>query len=115
MGQLVDIRAARPELAAWVAPLADPETTACVLAERAFSRALGGSCQVPIAGYATLNDSNTFTLRALVASPDGKTVIEKSASGSLQGWQDVSGQVIRDLLSEGAQALIDDAVQQFKG
>ena len=111
----LEIRSGDMALAAVVRQLIDPVCTGLVSAERSVSKALGGSCQVPIAGYATLNDSNTFTLRALVASPDGKTVIEKSASGSLQGWQDVSGQVIDDLLSKGAQALIDDAVQQFKG
>lgn len=95
--------------------LIDPVCTALVSAERSVSKALGGSCQVPIAGYATLNEDQSFTLRALVASPDGKTVIEKKASGALGAWQEVSEQVISELLLEGAQELIDSAVQQFKG
>jgi hydroxymethylbilane synthase len=45
-------RAAMRTMAAVVAPLNDPETAHCVKAERAFSRALGGSCQVPLGGYA---------------------------------------------------------------
>lgn len=95
--------------------LIDPVCTALVSAERSVSKALGGSCQVPIAGYATLNEDQSFTLRALVASPDGKTVIEKKGSGALGAWQEVSEQVISELLLEGAQELIDSAVQQFKG
>src|SRR5574343_141414 len=49
--ELVDGDAAMADV---VAPLNDAETAHCVKAERAFSRALGGSCQVPLGGYAIL-------------------------------------------------------------
>ena len=111
----LEIRAGDSQLAELVKPLIDPVCTALVSAERSVSKALGGSCQVPIAGYATLNDAHTFTLRGLVASPDGKTVIEKSAQASLQHWETAADLVIEGLLQEGAQALIESAVQQFKG
>jgi len=111
----LEIRAGDSQLAELVTPLIDPVCTALVSAERSVSKALGGSCQVPIAGYATLNDAHTFTLRGLVASPDGKTVIEKSAQASLQHWETAADLVIEGLLQEGAQALIESAVQQFKG
>ena len=48
-----------------VAFINDEQTRACCLAERAVSRALGGSCQVPLAAYATITDS-TMRLRALI-------------------------------------------------
>lgn len=111
----LEIRAGDSQLAELVTPLIDPVCTALVSAERSVSKALGGSCQVPIAGYATLNNAHTFTLRGLVASPDGKTVIEKSAQASLQHWETAADLVIEGLLQEGAQALIESAVQQFKG
>ncbi|WP_306482056.1 hydroxymethylbilane synthase [Limnobacter sp.] len=111
----LEIRAGDSQLAELVTPLIDPVCTALVSAERSVSKALGGSCQVPIAGYATLNNAHTFTLRGLVASPDGKTVIEKSAQASLQHWETAADLVIDGLLQEGAQALIESAVQQFKG
>jgi hydroxymethylbilane synthase len=111
----LEIRAGDSQLAELVKPLIDPVCTALVSAERSVSKALGGSCQVPIAGYATLNDAQTFTLRGLVASPDGKAVIEKSAQASLQDWETAANSVIEGLLQEGAQALIESAVQQFKG
>src|SRR5699024_5932359 len=44
----IEILESRPELAEWLAPLACANSTACSLAERAVSRALGGSCQVPL-------------------------------------------------------------------
>eukprot|EP01030_Chromulinospumella_sphaerica_P009998 gene9998-9804_t len=90
----LEIRAGDSQLAELVTPLIDPVCTALVSAERSVSKALGGSCQVPIAGYATLNNAHTFTLRGLVASPDGKTVIEKSAQASLQDWETAANRVI---------------------
>lgn len=112
----LEIRAGDTALADIARKLVDPVCTALVSAERAVSKALGGSCQVPIAGYATLNaGTDSFALRALVASPDGKSVIEKRANGNLESWKLVSGQVIDDLLGAGAQALINLAVQEFKG
>jgi hydroxymethylbilane synthase len=52
----IEIRAGRPELAAWLAPLHHEHTAAAVEAERMVSRALGGSCEVPLAAYATWRD-----------------------------------------------------------
>ncbi len=43
----IEIRADRGDVRGWLAPLASARTTACVTAERAVSRELGGSCQVP--------------------------------------------------------------------
>ncbi|MCR2747014.1 hydroxymethylbilane synthase [Limnobacter parvus] len=110
----LEIRAEDETLARVAMRLTDPVFTTLVSAERAVSKALGGSCQVPIAGYATLDNSTHFTLRALVASPDGKSVMEKSATGALADWQNVSAKVIQQLLEDGAQQLINSAIQQFK-
>ena len=48
----IEALADRPDVAAWLAPLNDPVTEACVRAERAVSRALAGSCEVPLGAYA---------------------------------------------------------------
>src|SRR4030066_110712 len=45
-------RADRADVIALLQPLHHPDTAACVFAERALSRALGGSCQVPLGGFA---------------------------------------------------------------
>lgn len=111
----LEIRRGDEALARVASRLVDPVCTALVSAEREVSRALGGSCQVPIAGYATLSGQDTFELRALVASPDGKRVIQKSAEGDIASWATVSGQVVDALLTEGARELVESAVQQFKG
>ena len=59
----IEIRAGRPELAAALAPLADQTTWQCVAAERAVSRAMGGSCSMPLAAHATL-EAGRLHLRA---------------------------------------------------
>lgn len=54
----IEIRADRhpgmPDVAALLAPLAHAETWLCVAAERAVSRAMGGSCSMPLAAHAKL-------------------------------------------------------------
>lgn len=51
----IEIRSARHDLAELLAPLADRETTLTTAAERAVSRAMGGSCSMPLAAHATLH------------------------------------------------------------
>ncbi|WP_333904073.1 hydroxymethylbilane synthase, partial [Achromobacter insolitus] len=45
----IEIRDDRDDMRAWLAPLVSADTTSCVVAERAVSRKLGGSRQVPLA------------------------------------------------------------------
>lgn len=61
-----------------VATLHDADAHAAALTERAMLRALGGGCQVPVAGHA-VREGGTWWLRGLVASPDGKTVVRADA------------------------------------
>jgi len=75
----IEIRAGRPELAAWLAPLHHEHTAAAVEAERMVSRALGGSCEVPLAAYATWHDG-ALHLRGIVATPDGQRVLSAQES-----------------------------------
>jgi hydroxymethylbilane synthase len=75
----IEIRADRADLAAWLAPLHHEHTAAAVEAERMVSRALGGSCEVPLAAYATWHDG-ALHLRGIVATPDGQRVLSAQAS-----------------------------------
>ncbi len=76
----IECRSADQALQAALAALGDPTTTACVHAERAMSRALGGSCTVPLGGFAEIIDG-TLQLRGFVASPDGKRMVSDRVSG----------------------------------
>ncbi len=67
----IETRAARHELAAALAPLADQVSWLAVAAERAVSRAMGGSCSMPLAAHATL-DGRRLQLRAAWGEPEGE-------------------------------------------
>ncbi len=64
------------------AALNDHTAFICVSAERAFAARLEGSCQAPIAAYATLQ-GRQLQLTGLVASPDGRQVIREQGDASL--------------------------------
>src|SRR3954463_1420333 len=53
-------------------------TYACVMAERAFTRALGATCASPVACFAVLEDGDC-RMRAQLFSEDGKDMLEDRA------------------------------------
>jgi hydroxymethylbilane synthase len=65
----IETRTARPEVAAALAPLAHQSTWLCVAAERAVSRAMGGSCSMPLAAHAHF-DGEYLELDAAWGDPD---------------------------------------------
>ena len=97
----IEIRDDRDDLRAWLAPLVSQDTSACVAAERAVSRTLGGSCQVPLAAYAVL-EGDTIVLDALVASPDGKHMIRARHRGPIAQAQQIGEAAAQELLAGGA-------------
>src|SRR3954452_18048978 len=50
----------------------------CVMAERAFTRALGATCTSPVAAFCVLEDGD-LRIRAQIFSEDGKDVVEQRA------------------------------------
>lgn len=53
----------------------------CVTAERTFLKEMNGSCQVPIGGYATVDNDGQLTFTGLIMSPDGKQRFEHTVNG----------------------------------
>jgi hydroxymethylbilane synthase len=102
----IEIRDGDAAMAAVVAPLNDAETAHCVKAERAFSRALGGSCQVPLGGYAIIERGQLW-LRGFVATADGTQMV----SGELRGdpaADEALGRQLADMLrAQGAGAILE--------
>jgi hydroxymethylbilane synthase len=101
----IECRAAREEVIELVSCLADPVTAACVRAERAVSRALGGSCTIPLAAHAQL-DGGRLGLRALVASVDGKRMALARCDGSPEQAQALGEQAARLLGERGAHDIL---------
>lgn len=101
----IEALADRPEVAAWVAPLNDPATAACVRAERAVSRALAGSCEVPLGAYAEYLNG-TLHLRGLVATPDGTRIARAKHSGSAADPEALGLALVDDLRAQGANEIL---------
>ena len=76
-------------------------------AERALSRGLSGSCNLPLAGHATL-EGGMLSLRGCVASPDGRRLIEGAVSGPEHEPEDLGIQLANDLLARGAGEVLKD-------
>lgn len=80
-------------------------TRACVSAERAMTRALGGSCHVPIAAYATLNKER-MSLEGLVGDAKTGKTVRGYASGPMSEPEKLGEQVADMLVARGADALL---------
>lgn len=65
----------------YLAALNHEDTRLAIVCERAFLATLDGSCRTPIAGLAERAPDGSCRFRGLVASPDGKRVLETSREG----------------------------------
>ncbi len=101
----IECLADRPEVAAWLAPLHDAGTAACVLAERAVSRALAGSCEVPLGAYGELHDGK-LRLRGFVALPDGSRMASAEREGRPEEAEALGLALAEDLRERGAEAIL---------
>ena len=101
----IEIKAGRDELAALLAPLNHRATALAVRAERTLSRAFGGSCQIPLAAFATFADDQLH-LRAMVATPDGVQVASAEATGTADDPELLGRQVAAMLQSQDADAIL---------
>lgn len=90
-----------------VAFINDEKTRACCLAERAVSRALGGSCQVPLAAYATIDEEGMMRLRALVGDHTTGETAYTEQKGPWSQSQRLAQKAVQALLDQGAQRYIE--------
>ncbi|HRE71075.1 MAG: hydroxymethylbilane synthase [Candidatus Accumulibacter sp.] len=102
----IEVPAQRADLIALVAPLNDPAAAQCVRAERAFSRALGGSCQLPLAAHAML-EGGLLWLRGFVALPDGRQLLAGELRGAPDDDEAVGRALAQMLRDQGAGAILD--------
>lgn len=113
----IECRADDETILQLLAPLNHLATRLCVIAERAMNKTLEGGCQVPIAGFATIN-GNTLSLRGRVGSIDGKTLLKSQNAITLthgaddeQNAENLGKQIAQDLLSQGADQILKDVYQ----
>ena len=101
----IEIKAGRDDIAALLAPLNHAETAACVLAERAMSRALAGSCTVPLGAFASVKNGE-ITMTGFVASVDGKAMVKAEVSGSPQQAEQLGARLAEKLIAQGADKIL---------
>jgi hydroxymethylbilane synthase len=102
----IEIRSARDDVRSVLAPLADNTTWMAVAAERAVSRAMGGSCSMPLAAHATL-DQGRLHIEAAWGNPDDlhAPLIRASSEGSaadVAQAEQLGLQVAAQLRAQGA-------------
>lgn len=99
-------------------PLNHDISKICVIAERAMNRQLQGGCQVPIAGFATL-ENGQLLLKGRVGSLDGKILLKSQLSESLTEnlsnniaiAEKLGIRIANDLLSQGADKILAEIYQ----
>ncbi|VCM15766.1 porphobilinogen deaminase [Burkholderia pseudomallei] len=108
----IEIAARRADVAAWLAPLHDHASALAVEAERAVSRALGGSCEVPLAAHAVWRGGELH-LTGSVSTTDGARVLAAHAHARAATAADALalGRRVSDALErQGARAIVDALV-----
>ncbi|KAL8140837.1 hypothetical protein V2J09_006858 [Rumex salicifolius] len=97
------------KMVTYLSSLNHEETRLAVACERAFLETLDGSCRTPIAGYACRDENGDCLFRGLVASPDGKQVIETSRKGpySIEDMILMGKDAGKELLTRGGPGFFD--------
>ncbi len=95
----------KSDLVKLMQPLHHLETAQCVEAERAMSRELGGSCQVPLGGFAEITGKKLH-LRGFVASPDGSRMVSDQLSGEPETGMIMGVHLAQNLKAQGANEIL---------
>lgn len=89
----------------YVRALEHSATHICVSAERAMNARLQGGCQVPIGGFATL-ENGQVTLNALVGALDGSQIIRASGTDFAENAEKLGVRIAEQLLVQGADEIL---------
>jgi hydroxymethylbilane synthase len=102
----IEILNDRSDLLEAIGALTDIETTICVRAERAFSKRLGGSCQLPIGAYAEIGQHQTFTMQGVIVMPDGSDIITANCKGPWKEAEKLGISMAEAMLARGGKKMI---------
>ncbi|WP_299446554.1 hydroxymethylbilane synthase [uncultured Phycicoccus sp.] len=111
----VEVRADDEATHGIVAALEDPDTRACVTAERALLAELEAGCSAPVGALAEVvegTDGAELSLRAVVAAPDGTADLRRSLTGDPATAADLGRRLARLLLLDGAADLMPTSTER---
>jgi hydroxymethylbilane synthase len=103
----VEMRSDDEEAHTLFQPLTCTATQATVTAERTFLARLQGGCQVPIAAWATVDDSR-LCLRGMISDIDGLTLLQGERRGLVHAPEQVGAVLAEELLQRGGEAILRD-------
>ncbi|NRD76026.1 hydroxymethylbilane synthase [Bacillus sp. BRMEA1] len=89
------------------------KTEQAIRAERAFLAKMEGGCQVPIAGFAYVDDNDEIVLSILVATPEGNEIFKEELRGN--NPEELGNQAADLLIQKGAKDLIDRVKRELEG
>ncbi len=101
----IEILKVRSDLMDLCKPLHHDETSQCVLAERSMSRTLGGSCNVPIGGYAII-ENKVLKLHGFLASIDGREMIKDHIEGPPHEAEKLGKKLAEKILTQGGDKIL---------
>jgi hydroxymethylbilane synthase len=101
----IEIRADRADMRDLLQPLNHADTAACVEAERAMSRALAGSCTVPLGAYGYIEDG-VLRLAGFVASTDGSEMVRDTVEGAPRDADALGRALAQKLINRGADRIL---------
>jgi hydroxymethylbilane synthase len=108
----IECRDDDPRNIAYVRALNDTQSWQCCVAERSFAQRLEGSCQSPIAGFATLSGEQ-LQLHGVIGSPDGSEMYRGSHTGTVADAEAIGVRLAEELLKDGAGSLLERLRQEL--
>lgn len=109
----IECRADDPEVLSIIKAIEHIPTRDRALAERAFLRELEGGCQVPI-GVNTDLDGDKLTLTGIVASVDGKKIVQDTVAGAASEAEQIGIQLAQKLRQQGASEILAEITAQVR-
>ncbi|MDJ0707420.1 MAG: hydroxymethylbilane synthase [Leptolyngbyaceae cyanobacterium MO_188.B28] len=107
----IECRSGDDEILSLLKVLEHEPTAHRCYAERAFLRELEGGCQVPIGVNTTIVDG-TLTLIGVVASLDGKRLVQDKIQGPVGEAEDLGTTLAKQLRQQGAQEILDEILAE---
>ena len=92
-----------------IAPVNDVSAHVALTAERAVVTGLGGGCQTPVGALASLIDSKTIEVVAVVAALDGGRIIRAAGRGAVGEAAALGARIAQDLIAQGADEILAGA------
>lgn len=109
----IECREDDAELREWFDKFTCEKTDRSVRAERAFLQKMEGGCQVPIAGFAHVEDTDEIVLNVLVARPEGQEIFKEEVRGF--NPEELGVQAADLLIEKGAKDLIEQVKRELEG